>query len=388
MMSPLDRTRALHEKMQDWRRALHAHPETAFEEIETSNFVAEKLASLGIEVHRGLAGTGVIGVLKRGTGRMIGLRADMDALDLGELNEFPHRSRIEGKMHACGHDGHTAMLLGAACVLSETREFSGTVVFIFQPAEENEGGAGVMIEQGLFDRFPVEEVYGLHNWPSMPAGHMAVGPGPMMAAYDVFEIVVRGRGAHAAMPHLGVDPVVAAAQIVTALQTIPSRRSDPQDACVVSVTQIHGGETWNVIPDQVVLRGTTRWFNPVLGARLADMVGEVAGGIGKSLGCEVTTTYQPRYPATINDPDRARICADVMAGLVGEDKVLTDPVPSMGAEDFAFMLQQRPGCYVWLGTGDGQDCPKLHNPHFDFNDSQLALGAAYWVQLAETLLKP
>ena len=387
-MSPLDRARTLYQEMQGWRRALHAHPETAFEEIRTSDFVAEQLELFGIRVHRGLAGTGVVGVLENGPGRTIGLRADMDALDIQELNGFAHCSRVEGKMHACGHDGHTAMLLGAARILSESRSFSGTLVFIFQPAEENEGGAAVMIEQGLFEQFPVEAVYGLHNWPSLPAGRMAVRPGPIMAAYDTFEITVRGRGAHAAMPHLGIDPIVAAAHIVTALQTLASRRADPQDACVVTVTQVHGGETWNVIPDQVVLRGTTRWLNPDLGAKLGEMLTELAAGVGGALGCEVATVYQRRYPATINTPENAGLCAAVMANLVGAENLVLDPEPSMGAEDFAFMLQERPGSYVWLGTGTDLDCPKLHNPHYDFNDTQLPLGAAYWVHLAETLLKP
>lgn len=385
-MTALDLANALTSQMTDWRHRLHANPETAFEEFETSDFVAEQLQTFGIEVHRGLAGTGLVGVLENGPGRMIGLRADMDALDIQERNAVPYCSKNEGKMHACGHDGHTAMLLGAAKILAETRSFTGTIVFIFQPAEENEGGAGVMVEQGLFDKFPVEEVYGMHNWPSMPAGHMAAGPGPMMAAFDTFEMMVNGQGTHAAMPHLGVDPVVAAAQIITALQTIPSRWADPQDACVVTVTQIHGGDTWNVIPDQVILRGTTRWFNPDLGAKLESTLCSVAEGIGKSLGCTVEVAYQARYPATINTPDTAKICGDVMAELIGEAKVVRDPVPSMGAEDFSFMLQQKPGSYVWLGTGTSPDCPKLHNSHFDFNDEQLALGAAYWVRLSETIL--
>lgn len=385
-MSLLKRADALRTEMTEWRHRLHAKPETAFEEFETSDFVAQQLESFGISVHRGLGGTGVVGVLENGPGRMIGLRADMDALNMQELNNLTYCSKVDGKMHACGHDGHTAMLLGAAKMLAETKNFAGTCVLIFQPAEENEGGAGVMIEQGLFEKFPVEEVYGLHNWPSMPAGKMAVGPGPMMAAYDTFEIIVQGKGAHAAMPHMGVDPVVCAAQIVTALQTISSRYADPQDACVVTVTQIHGGDTWNVIPDQVVMRGTTRWFNPELGAQIPERLKEVVHGVGKALDCEIELTYQARYPATINTPDTAGICADVMAGLVGADNVVRDPVPSMGAEDFAIMLQHKPGSYVWLGTGTDPNCPKLHNPHFDFNDDQLSLGAAYWTTLAETLL--
>lgn len=385
-MNALDLSNDIKKQMTEWRRSLHAHPETAFEEFMTADFVAKQLENFGIEINRGMATTGVVGVLQSGNGDTIGLRADMDALHVQELNNFSHCSKIEGKMHACGHDGHTAMLLGAAKILSETKNFSGTVVFIFQPAEENEGGAGVMIDDGLFKQFPVKEIYGLHNWPSIPAGTMAVGPGPMMAAFDTFEIIVSGRGAHAAMPHLGVDPIVASAQIVTALQTIASRETDPQNACVVTVTQIHGGDTWNVIPDAVVLRGTTRWFNPEIGSRLEGRIREIAGGIGKAMGCKVETKYQTRYPATINTPETASFCADVMAGIIGEDNVDRNPTPSMGAEDFAFMLKQRPGSYAWLGTGTSPDCPKLHNAHFDFNDDMLALGSAYWVSLIERRL--
>ena len=385
-MTALKRADALKAQMIAWRHALHTRPETAFEEFETADFIAGQLENFGVTVSRGLATTGVVGVLKNGDGDMIGLRADMDALNIQELNNFSHCSKIDGKMHACGHDGHTAMLLGAAKILAETKNFSGTVVFIFQPAEENEGGARVMVKEGLFDQFPVKGVYGLHNWPSMPAGTMAVGPGAMMAAFATFEIVVTGRSVHAAMPHLGTDPVVAAAQIVSALQTVSSRETDPQDACVLTVTQIHGGDTWNVIPDEVVLRGTTRWFNPELGSRLEERIHEIATGIGGALGCAVETVYSQRYPATINTPETARVCGDVMVDLIGEERTERNPAPSMGAEDFAFMLQQRPGSYVWLGTGTDPDCPKLHNSHFDFNDDMLALGAAYWVRLTEKLL--
>ncbi len=386
-LTPLALSHALGEEMARWRQKIHANPETAFTEFETAGFVASQLQSFGIEVHQGLATTGIVGVLENGDGPMIGLRADMDALHIHEQTNLPYGSKNEGKMHACGHDGHTAMLLGAARILAETKHFSGTIIFIFQPAEENEGGAEVMIKDGLFERFPVEQVYGLHNWPALEEGRMAVGPGPMMAANETFEINIAGTGAHAAMPHLGTDPVIAAAQLITALQTLVSRRTDPQAAAVITVTQIHGGDTWNVIPDHVDLRGTLRWFNPEIGAALKASLEELCTGLVKSLGCEAQLSFVHAYPATINTPDTANICADVMAELIGEDFVDRDPVPSMGAEDFSFMLQQKPGSYAWLGTGTAPDCPKLHNPHYDFNDRQLPLGAAYWVQLAQTLLK-
>ncbi len=382
----LEMCKALLPQMTDWRRKIHANPETAFKEYDTSDFVAAQLEDFGIKVHRGLAETGVVGVLENGEGPMVGLRADMDALHMQEKTTLAYRSKNEGCMHACGHDGHTAMLLGAAKILAQNKSFSGTIVFIFQPAEENEGGARVMVEQGLFNRFPVEQVYGLHNWPSLQEGHMAVGPGPMMAANETFEIIVTGQGAHAAMPHMGRDPVVAAAHLITALQTITSRRTDPQQAGVVTVTQIHGGDAWNVIPNEVVLKGTLRWFDPQLGEAMKRSIKQVCKGMASSLDCAAQISFVDSYPATINTPETASICADVMAELIGEERVERNPVPSMGAEDFSYMLQEKPGSYVWLGTGVDPDCPKLHNPYYDFNDRQLSLGAAYWVHLAQTLL--
>ena len=358
-LSPLELSAALGEEMARWRQKIHANPETAFEEFDTSSFVVAQLQQFGIEVHQGLAKTGVVGVLKNGEGPMIGLRADMDALHIVELTNLSYCSKNAGKMHACGHDGHTTMLLGAAKILSETKKFAGTVVFIFQPAEENEGGADVMIKEGLFERFPVEQVYGLHNWPSLKEGSMAVGPGPMMAANETFEIKISGQGAHAAMPHMGTDPIVAAAHLITALQTIVARRTDPQNAGVVTVTQIHGGDTWNVIPDHVDLRGTIRWFDPSVGAALKTSINELCTGMAKSLGCDAQVTFVDAYPATINTPDTAKICADVMAELIGEDRIDRDPVPSMGAEDFSFMLQSRPGSYVWAWHRYGSRLPKI-----------------------------
>ncbi|PCI40154.1 MAG: peptidase M20 [Rhodospirillaceae bacterium] len=380
---PLDRAKTLQDTMTQWRHQLHANPEIAFQEFDTAKFVADQLKSFGIEVQLGLATTGVVGVLSKGEGDCIALRADMDALEITEQNTFAHASKNPGKMHACGHDGHTAMLLGAAKILAESGTFRGTVVFIFQPAEEIEGGAEVMVREGLFEKFPIQEIYGLHNWPSMPAGQMAVGPGAMMAACDTFDIVVKGRGGHAAMPHLVVDPILASAHIVTAVQSLVSRWVSPHDSCVVSITKIQGGDTYNVIPDEVVLKGTARWFSPELGCEIEQALRKIIEGVGKSMGCDIQLIYDARYPPTINTPIEAQVSADVMASLVGETNVNRNPIPSMGAEDFAFMLGKRPGCYGWLGAGQSEDCPKLHNPHYDFNDDLLSLGAAYWVALSE-----
>src|SRR5438874_12456056 len=291
-------------EMAAWRHDIHAHPETAFEEHRTADIVARLLESFGIAVERGIAQTGLVGTLHgaRSGGRAVALRADMDALHVHEKNGFAHASTHAGRMHACGHDGHTAMLLGAAKYLAETRNFAGTLHFIFQPAEENEGGARLMVEEGILDRYPVDSVYGMHNWPGLPAGEFAIRPGPMMAAFDIFEIAITGRGAHAAMPHLGIDPVVAAAQIVTGLQTIASRNIHPLDGAVISVTQIHGGDTWNVIPDEVVLRGTTRSFNPAVRDALEPAIRRVAEGVCAALGAGMTLRYERRYPPTVNSP--------------------------------------------------------------------------------------
>ena len=388
-MPIINRIAEFHDDMTGWRHDLHAHPETAFEERRTSAFVAAKLKEFGLDgVHEGLAGTGVVGTLKgrRPGSRAIGLRADMDALPIAEKNDFAHRSTHDGKMHACGHDGHTTMLLGAARYLAETRNFAGTVHFIFQPAEENEGGGRVMVEQGLFEKFPVEAVYGMHNFPGIPVGKFVVKPGPMMAAFDIFEITVTGRGAHAAMPHEGIDPVVVAAEIVGALQTIASRATDPADAVVVSVTQIHGGDAWNVIPEQVVLRGTTRSFRPEVQASVEPAIRRIAEGIAAAHGARVALRYERRYPPTVNSAAEAEQAARIAAEIAGEANVDRAPVPCMGAEDFAFMLQKKPGAYVWLGNGDGAGGCMLHNPRYDFNDAILPIGASYWVRLAETVL--
>jgi amidohydrolase len=387
-MAIINRIAEFHAEMTAWRRDIHRHPETAFEEKRTAEIVAEKLASFGIEVHRGLAGTGVVGTLKgrAANGRAIGLRADMDALHVHEVNGFSHKSVNEGRMHACGHDGHTTMLLGAAKYLAETRNFDGTVHFIFQPAEENEGGGRVMVEEGLFQKFPVESVYGLHNWPGMPVGQFAVRPGPMMAAYDVFEIVVTGKGSHAAMPHQGIDTVVVASQIVNALQTISSRNTSPLDSVVVSVTQIHGGDTWNVIPEQVTLRGTTRSFRVEVQDRIEPSIRRIAEGICSAMGAAMTLRYERRYPPTVNSVNETETAAVVAAEVAGLANVHRDPTPSMGSEDFAFLLQARPGCYIWMGNGSDEGDRRLHSPHYDFNDDALPVGASYWAKLVETIL--
>jgi amidohydrolase len=374
--------------MAAWRHDLHAHPETAFEEQRTADIVARLLESFGIAVERGIAKTGVVGTLAgaRPGGRAIALRADMDALHVHEKSGLAYASQDAGRMHACGHDGHTAMLLGAARYLAETRNFAGTVHLIFQPAEENEGGARVMIEEGVLERYPAMTVWGMHNWPGLPEGQFAIRPGPMMAAFDIFEITVAGRGAHAAMPHLGIDPVVAAAQIVGGLQTIASRSVHPLAGAVVTVTQIHGGDTWNVIPDEVVLRGTARSFDPAVRDLVEPAVRRVCDGVCAALGARAAVRYERRYPATVNSPAETELAAATAAALVGEANVRRDLLPSMGAEDFACFLEKRPGAYIWIGNGAAEGQAMLHNPHYDFNDEILALGASYWARLAETAL--
>jgi amidohydrolase len=390
-MAVINRIAEFHDDIKAWRRDLHAHPETAFEEVRTADFVAAKLREFGLDVHRGLATTGVVGVLdgrSNTSGRAIGLRADMDALHIQELNDFRHRSRHDGRMHACGHDGHTAMLLGAARYLAETRNFDGRVAFIFQPAEENEGGGRVMVEEGLFELFPVESVYGLHNMPGMPAGTISLRSGPAMAAFDIFEIVITGKGTHAAMPQLGIDPVVTGAQIVTALQTIASRRTAPLDPVVVSVTQFHAGDTWNVIPETAVIRGTVRSFRKDTQDRMERDLERIARSICESQGATMTLRYERRYPALVNSEAETGIAAAVAARVVGEDKVVAGAEPLMGSEDFAYMLQARPGCYIWLGNGTEGDpggCA-VHNPHYDFNDEISVIGASYWATLVERVL--
>ncbi len=371
-----------------WRRELHRKPELAFEERETADFIARQLAAWGLSVKTGIAGTGVVGTLTRGSSRQaIGIRADMDALPIEEAGDIPHRSTRRGKMHACGHDGHVSMLLAAARRCAEHVSFDGTVHFIFQPAEESEGGGREMVKAGLFRDFPVSRVYGLHNWPALPVGEVVVRDDAMMAAFGTFEIEVRGRGSHGAMPHEGADPVVAAGQIVGALQTIASRNVSPVEAAVVSVTQIHTGDVWNVIPEVAVIRGTTRWFDAGVGDLIEARMASVAAKVASAFDCEATTRYERRYPATINDADAAaRARAAAVAGSPAMS--VRDAKPSMAAEDFAFMLHEVPGAYLWLGAQKSGANPGLHSPHFDFNDAIIPYGVGLWEALVARELRP
>lgn len=374
------------------RRDLHAHPELAFEETRTAGVVAAHLKNLGIEVFEGIAKTGVVGRLKFGDGpRAIGLRADMDALALPELNGFPHRSRHEGRMHACGHDGHTAMLLGAAEALSKLKgdvNFDGTVYFIFQPAEEHEGGGRVMVEEGLFERFPMQQVFGLHNWPGLPVGNIAVIEGPVMAGADRFEITISARGAHAAMPHQGTDAILAGADLVQAVQALVSRATDPLDAAVVSVTRFHAGHADNILPEQAVLGGTVRSFQPELQDALEAGLARICTGIETTHRVRIELHYERGYPPTLNAAEPSALCREVARDVAGAENVLTHLKPSMGAEDFAYLSRVVPGCYVWLGNGPGEGGCMLHSPHYDFNDEIIATGVRYWVRLVEKSLEP
>ncbi|NBC31632.1 MAG: amidohydrolase [Alphaproteobacteria bacterium] len=380
---------ALADEMTAWRRDFHAHPEIAFQEERTAGIVAQKLAEWGVEVHTGIARTGVVGVLRGARGesaRTIGLRADMDALPMDEANDLPWASRNPGAFHGCGHDGHTTMLLGAARYLAETRNFDGTVHFIFQPAEEGAAGARHMIEAGLFDRFPCDEVYALHNWPDLPVGTIGLRAGPIMAAADVFEIAVTGTGGHAAMPHKTIDPVLVAAHIITALQSLVSRRADPFDPAVVSVTQVHAGTAYNVIPETALLRGTVRTVEAATRDFLENEVGRVASGIAAALGAEARASYRRGYPVTANHPDQTALAADIAEEIVGADKVDREVTPVMGAEDFSYMLLEKPGAYLWVGQAGGPSACSVHSPHYDFNDAILPIGASFFARLVERRL--
>ncbi len=379
------------------RRDIHAHPELCFEEVRTADVVAQKLTEWGIPIHRGLGKTGVVGIVKGrdggASGRAIGLRADMDALPMQEFNTFAHASKHQGKMHACGHDGHVAMLLAAAQHFAKHRNFDGTVYLIFQPAEEGGGGARVMIEDGLFEQFPMEAVYGMHNWPGMPVGTFAVSPGPVMASTSEFKITLRGKGGHAALPHTGIDPVPIACQMVQTFQTIISRNKKPVDAGVISVTMIHAGEATNVVPDSVELQGTVRTFTVEVLDMIEKRMRQVAEHTCAAHDATCEFEFVRNYPPTVNSPAEAEFARKVMAGIVGEEHVLAQE-PTMGAEDFAYMLQAKPGAYCFIANGDGAHREMghgggpcmLHNPSYDFNDDLIPLGATYWVKLAEEWL--
>ena len=373
-------------RMADWRHDLHANPETAFEEHRTAQIVADALMEMQIAVDRGLGGTGVVGTLKNGEGPSIALRADMDALNMQELGARAHKSTCAGKMHGCGHDGHTAMLLGAAVHLARHRPFRGTVHFVFQPAEENEGGGRKMVEDGLFEKFPADAVYGMHNIPQIPRGKFGIRTGIATAFLDTFEITVTGKGCHAAAPETGIDSVVIAANLVTTLQSIVSRRIGAIEAAVVTVTQIHGGDTWNVVPEQVVMRGTVRTLDAGIQDRVEAAMKEVCTGIAQAHGATIDLRYMRGYPGVINTPEETDAAAAAAARLVGGEQVMTDIKPAMGSEDFAFMLQKRPGAYICIGAGETDSDPPLHNPYYDFNDAILPLGAAYWVELVKQQL--
>ncbi|TCK44813.1 hippurate hydrolase [Paraburkholderia sp. BL8N3] len=394
-MNLIPEIEAAHDEIKALRRTIHAHPELRYEEVGTAKLVAENLERWGLTVHRGIGKTGVVGVLRRGSGSAsIGLRADMDALPIQELNTFDHRSTHEGRMHACGHDGHTAMLLGAARHLARHGKFDGTVVFIFQPAEEGGAGARKMIEDGLFERFPVDAVFGIHNWPGIPARHFGVTEGPIMASSNEFRIRIRGTGSHAAMPHNGRDPVFTAVQIANGLQSIVTRNKKPIDTAVLSITQIHAGDAVNVVPDEAWLAGTVRTFTVETLDLIEGRMRRIVQATAAAYECDVEFEFKRNYSPTINDPEQTRFAASVMAEVVGAENVDTSVEPTMSAEDFSFMLLEKPGCYAFLGNGDGRHRDTghgmgpcmLHNASYDFNDELLSVGSTYWVRLAERFL--
>ena len=394
-MKLIDPIIAFQSELQQIRRDLHAHPELCYEEERTADVVCAKLTEWGIPFERGLGKTGVVGIIRNGTsGRAIGLRADMDALPMQEINTFPHASRHPGKMHACGHDGHTAMLLGAAHHLARHRNFDGTVYLVFQPAEEGGAGARAMIKDGLFERFPMDAIYGMHNWPGMAQGALGACEGPMMASSNEFHVTVRGKGAHAAQPHKGIDPIMIAVQIAQAWQTIVTRNKSPLDTAVLSITQIHAGSATNVIPDDAKLVGTVRTFTTEVLDMVEKRMQSLAEGIAAAFDAEVEFTFRRNYPPLVNHARETRFALGVMQSVVGESMVDANVEPTMGAEDFAFFLQEKPGCYIFIGNGEGEHrdgghglgpCV-LHNASYDFNDRLLPIGASFWVHLAEAAL--
>jgi len=388
-MAIIERIAKFHDELKEWRHDIHAHPELGFEEQRTSDLVAQKLAGFGCELFRGIGKTGVVGRLRAGNSvRSIGLRADMGCLPIEEATNLPYSSRNNGRMHACGHDGHTTMLLGAARYLAKTRNFEGTVHFIFQPGEEGYGGGRVMVQEGLFDKFPCDAVFAMHNKPGIPIGNMAGRPGPMLAASDRFDIHIRGKGGHAAHPHHGIDPFVVGAQIVLALQTIPSRNIDPVDSAVISVGFIKGGSAYNVIPDELHIGGTVRSFRPEVRDRLEQRMSEVVKGAAALHGAEAVCEYRRGYPSTINHAAEAEFAADVAAEVCGADNIDRNVAPSLGGEDFCYMLQKVPGAMLWLGNGPGEGGCMLHNARYDFNDSALPYGVSFFARLAERFLEP
>lgn len=377
---------ALLDKAQRWRHQFHREPELGYQEHKTSDLVAQELELAGLQVCRGVAGTGVVGTLRNGEGPAIGLRADMDALPVTEKGSLPWRSTRQGVMHACGHDGHTSILLAAALQLAATRQFRGTVHFIFQPAEENLGGARKMIEEGLLQRFPVDAIYALHNWPGMPVGSLAVNPGAMMASLDSFEITLNGKSCHAAMPESGADPMVVAAELILALQTIPSRRLSPLASAVVSVTQIHGGEAINVIPETLVLRGTVRCLQTDVRNRVRGLIEEFVSTLPRPFGVSGNIHWFPGYPVTANHAEPAERVRAVAQQMLGEEQVHWQVNPSMASEDFACMLDVCPGAYFWLGADGATPSAPLHNAEYDFNDALIPLGIEFWQRLVEQAL--
>ncbi len=373
----------------NWRQDIHAHPELAYNEHRTAELVAKKLESFGIDVVRGLGKTGVVGTIKAGNSdRSIGLRADMDALPLQEMNDFEHSSTHDGVMHACGHDGHTAMLLAAAEHLSANRDFDGIVHFIFQPAEEGEAGAKAMMDDGLFENFPMQSVYALHNWPGLAVGKMAMRKGAAMAAMDIFEVKIKGIGGHAALPHLAADPILCGAQVVQAWQGIVSRNVKAIDPAVLSVTQFHAGEAYNVIPEEVILRGTVRCFSHEVRELIKTRMQEISAGLCQANRCTYDWHYEHRFPPTVNSAEETDFAAAAAIAVCGEEAVNTNVEMVTGSEDFGYMLEEKPGCYAFIGNGPGDGGCLLHSPHFDFNDEIIPIGASYWVRLVGDLLSP
>jgi amidohydrolase len=386
-MELVERVRAYHDELTAIRRDIHAHPELGFEEQRTADLVAEKLRGLGIEVHRGFGKTGVVGRLRVGNSpRTIGLRADMDCLPITEANEFPYRSRHKGLMHACGHDGHTTMLLGAAHYLAQSRNFDGTVHFIFQPAEEGLGGGEAMVKDGLFDEFPCDVIFAMHNRPGLAVGKFQIRPGAMMAGGAFFDIHITGRGAHGARPESGIDPVLVGSHITTALQSIVARNVRPVDTVVVSVTQIHGGDAYNVIPEKAVLRGTVRCFSTASMDLVEERMRRIAEGVAGGFGATAELDFRRLFPPLVNDLDETRFIADCAADLVGEDNINRNAGLVMASEDFSYMLERVPGAYIQVGNGDGEGGCEVHNPGYDFNDAAIPYGAALFSRLVEKRL--